>query len=419
MQMVDLHIKYPVNTYLWFNTRGHGTGADGTGTFISPVRGGGCSAGQVYSDGRNYYRMPYDMGGGIATDSRGYIWMCNASYSASNSVRILRSASTNATWTFNQQGLISGQSGTGSRVGYGLDVNLNSSGTGFMLITVSNAETGVLYIPVTADVLGSATKISIPDLGVNVRVRIVDATHFWIDGSNCPPKLVTVSSWSTAGITIRNFPSFIGGPNDGVRADVADFTFQSKRFLCMGTDIYNTGTPVGYSAKVFQLLDASVSPLSVSSPIGNGILGPLGTSTIMATSVTPHIVSCGAYVVENSTDRNLVHLYVSASSNGAMAYYMEEAPALILWNQWYCHFRTVNDQNGKRHYGTLHFTYLLEEASLPILLLPSSTKCAECRWHANNKLGATGLTNVLHRLLVDGTTFTPSGDLANAGNHLK
>ena len=414
--------KYPVNTYLWFNTRGHGTGADGTGTFISPVRGGGCSAGQVYSDGRNYYRMPYDMGGGIATDSRGYIWMCNASYSASNSVRILRSASTNATWTFNQQGLISGQSGTGSRVGYGLDVNLNSSGTGFMLITVSNAETGVLYIPVTADVLGSATKISIPDLGVNVRVRIVDATHFWIDGSNCPPKLVTVSSWSTAGITIRNFPSFIGGPNDGVRADVADFTFQSKRFLCMGTDIYNTGTPVGYSAKVFQLLDASVSPLSVSSPIGNGILGPLGTSTTIATSFTPHIVSCGAYVVENSTDRNLVHLYVSASSNGAMAYYMEEAPAFnIVGTNGIATSETVMTKTESATTGTLHFTYLLEEASAanPTFTIKHKN-VLNADWHANNKLGATGLTNVTCTgCSLSGTTFTPSGDLANAGKSLK
>ena len=39
-------------------------------------------------------------------------------------------------------------------------------------------------------------------------------------------------------------------------ADVADFTFQNKRFLCMGTDIYEE---YRYSAKVFQLMDASDS----------------------------------------------------------------------------------------------------------------------------------------------------------------
>ncbi|MDD3405990.1 MAG: InlB B-repeat-containing protein [Paludibacteraceae bacterium] len=414
--------KSPVNTYLWFNTRGYGTGADGTGT-ISPVRGGACSAGHVYSDGRNYYRMPMDIGGGIATDSRGYIWMCNASNSASNTVRILRSDAANATWTFNEIKVISGQSGTDSRVGYGLDVNLNSLGTGFMLITVSNAETGVLYIPVTKDVLGSATKISISGLGLNVRVRIVDATHFWIDGSDCPPKLVTVSSWSTGGITIRNFPSFSGGPNAGVRADVADFTFQDKRFLCMGTDIYNTGTPVGYSAKVFQLLDASVSPLSVSSPIGNGILGPLGTSTTMATSVTPHIVSCGAYVVENSTDRNLVHLYVSASSNGAMAYYMEEAPAFnIVGTNGIATSETVMIKTESATTGTLHFTYLLEEASADNPTFTIKHKNVQnADWHDNNKLGATNLTNVTcTNCTRSGTTFTvPSTGLGKAGKSLK
>jgi len=415
--------KSPINTYLWFNTRGYGTGTDGSvgsGT-ISPVRGGGCSAGQVYSDGRDYYRMPFDMGGGIATDSRGYIWMCNASYSASNTVRILRSQAANATWFFNQIGLISGQSGDGSRVGYGLDVNLNSSGTGFMLITVSNAATGVLYIPVTGDVLGSATKISIPNLGVNVRVRIVDATHFWIDGADTRPKLVTVTSWTTPTFTVAEFPLVTGGPNALVRADVADFTFQGKRFLCMGTDIYNTGNPVGYSAKVFQLLTAS--PLSVSSPIGNGILGPLGTSTTMATSTTPHIVSCGAYVVENETDRNLVHLYVSASANGAMAYYMEEAPVFnIVGTNGIATSETVMTKTESATTGTLHFTYLLEEASAANPTFTIKHKNVQnADWHDNNKLGATNLTNVTcTNCTRSGTTFTvPSTGLGKAGKSLK
>ena len=83
--------------------------------------------------------------------------------------------------------------------------------------------------------------------------------------------------------------------------------------------------------------------------------------------------------------------------------------------------RNGNDQNGKRHYRNVAFYVLVGRGfGCQSYFYHQAQKCAECRRHDNNKLGATGLTNVTCTgCSLSGTTFTPSGDLANAGKSLK
>ena len=93
---------------------------------------------------------------------------------------------------------------------------------------------------------------------------------------------------------------------------------------------------------------------------------------------------------------------------------------LILWNRPILPLRTGNDQT-KHHYGNVAFYVLLEEASAakPTFTIKHKN-VLNADWHANNKLGATGLTNVTCTgCSLSGTTFTPSGDLANEGESLK
>ena len=149
--------------------------------------------------------MPYDIGGGIGIDENGYFFVCNASYSTTNSCKIKVSRTAGSAYTYDVDAIPGlspaiTQPDGGTRVGYGIDVKRNSLGNGFLLITTSvssyekqEANTGVIYYPITGSdlaypELGTPKKLVIPNLGVGVRVRIIDDTHFWIDGANTRPK---------------------------------------------------------------------------------------------------------------------------------------------------------------------------------------------------------------------------------------
>ena len=370
--------------------------------------------------------MPYDIGGGIGIDENGYFFVCNASYSTTNSCKIKVSRTAGSVYTYDV-GSIPGlspattQSEGGTRVGYGIDVKRNSLGNGFLLITTSvssyekqEANTGVIYYPITGSdlaypELGTPKKLVIPNLGVGVRVRIIDDTHFWIDGANTRPKLVTVTSWTTPTFTVAEFPLVTGGPNATVRTDVADFNFKGERFVLMGTDYVN------HKAGVFKINSVTSTSISASNSIGE--IGPLNTG-----SIAPHIISCATGVIDNSTNRKEAHLYVNSPNSGAISYIMEEAPAFnIIGTNGFPTSETVMTKTESATTGTLHFTYLLEEASAanPTFTIKHKN-VLNADWHANNKLGATGLTNVTCTgCSLSGTTFTPSGDLANAGKSLK
>ncbi|MGI6471201.1 MAG: InlB B-repeat-containing protein [Paludibacteraceae bacterium] len=371
--------------------------------------------------------MPMDIGGGIAIDENGYFFVCNASYSTTNSCKIKVSRTAGSAYTYDV-GSIPGlspattQEKGGTRVGYGIDVKRNPLGNGFLLITTSvssystqEANTGVIYYPITGSdlaypVLGTPKKLVIPNLGVGVRVRIIDDTHFWIDGANTRPKLVTVTNWTTPTFTVAEFPVVTGGPNVTVRTDVADFNFKGERFVLMGTDYVN------HKAGVFKIDSVTSTSISASNSIGE--IGPLNTG-----SIAPHIISCATGVIDNSTNRKEAHLYVNSPNSGAISYIMEEAPAFnIIGTNGFPTSETNMTKVESSTTGTLNFTTIIEEVTADNPTFTIKHKNVQnADWHDNNKLGATNLTEVTcTNCTRSGTTFTvPSTGLGKAGKSLK
>lgn len=207
-------------------------------------------------------------GGDVAVDDNGAIYASNVIISAS-ALKVVKWATPTATPTL----FISTTAHTGSgtnRIGYGMDVRINSAGDGFIIMH-KNGTSAFLIWTITANVPTSQDP-TIITAGTAItdsyaRISIVDDNHFWVDGSIARPWLATITK---EGPAINATPTAISLTNLATRTDVntgvggmTEFSLNGKRYGIIAANNHSAVAPwnvePGHMARLQELQATGVA----------------------------------------------------------------------------------------------------------------------------------------------------------------
>lgn len=289
-------------------------------------------------------------GGDVAVDDNGAIYACNVIISAS--------ALTVAKWdneTATPVTFITTTAHTGSnanRIGYGMDVKINSSGNGFIIMHKNGTAdflvwTIVANVPVSQDpTIVTATGTTITE--AYARISIVDDTHFWVDGNAGLPLYCTI----TLG---EENPPAITAQRIATRTDInvgvggaAEFTLAGKRYGVFAVN--NHGTATGYQPKHHVLLqELQASGVGVNGAVLHKFPN-LGLGGITDAS---HFVEVITYVSGSTA-----YIYLMGGLNGIAAFKVQPAKT----------FSVTVPQGTEKVYITGSFTDKLWDITAPFEL---------------------------------------------------
>lgn len=266
-----------------------------------------------YLAGLNGFASTY--GGDIAVDDNGAIYASNVIISETGALMIAKWDSETSTTptifinTTNHTG-----ANTPNRIGYGLDVNIDASGNGWIVMHKGGTNNFLLWQieanePKTQDpLIVTSTGATITDQ--YTRISFVDATHFWVDGNVALPVLCTITALP------EELP-LIAGTRITTRSDInvgvggaAEFTLAGNRYAVFAGNNHSIvgAYQPGHHAVVQQL-----------AATGTGTSGPviakLPENGLGSTTDATHFVEAATYVANGEA-----FIYLLGGTNGIAAY---------------------------------------------------------------------------------------------------
>lgn len=169
-------------------------------------------------------------GGDVAVDDNGAIYMSNVTLGATGTTNVAKWDNETATPTL----FIFTVVGAVGRLGYGMDVKVDTSGNGFVIMHENG--TANFYIwTVVANTVPNQTPVQVVATGAVItdsyaRISIVDDTHFWIDGNTALPTYCTLTILpDEAPVIVAERIVTRLDMNVGV-AGATEFTYDGKRY---------------------------------------------------------------------------------------------------------------------------------------------------------------------------------------------
>ena len=191
-----------------------------------------------------------------------------------------------------------------------IDVYVDANNNGCVVAPRNNGD--IYYLPITAGVAGEwKTFTQTTGSKTQVRANIVDATHFWIDGTETLPVLVTLKSDLSAIESEKTLTSTM--INAGV-CGVEQFSVLGYNYLACATNNHSTTFDApNHSFVIFQLNDdGSITPV---------------TSYLPTQDWTPNTADSFQFLETNTVvNGSEITVYVCAGYNGLAAYKLSGFP---------------------------------------------------------------------------------------------
>jgi len=202
-------------------------------------------------------------GGDLSVDDNGAIYACNVIISAS-ALKIVKWSSEAATPTLFISTILHTGTGT-NRVGYGMDVKINTAGNGFIIMHKNGTANFLIWtvtnnIPTSQDPTIITATPAITDS--YARISIVDDNTFWFDGNVGLPNLCTITK---SGAEINSTPTSIAGTVISTRSDInpgvggtTEFSLEGKRYMVIAANNHGVTFSEGHMSRLQELESTGV-----------------------------------------------------------------------------------------------------------------------------------------------------------------
>lgn len=251
-------------------------------------------------------------GGDVAVDGNGAIYASNVIISASD-LKIVKWDNATATPTL----FISTTAHTGSgtnRIGYGMDVRVNSAGNGFIIMH-KNGTSDFLIWTITANVPTSQNPTIITAGTVitdsYARISIIDDNKFWVDGNIAKPWLATITKSGpeiNATPTAIALEAMVNGSVGVAPGGMTEFMLSGNRYGVIAANNHGATYPEGHIARL-QKLAATGAGVEVD------VIATLPTAGLGKTTDASHFVESVVHV--NGLD---AYIYTMGGFNGITAH---------------------------------------------------------------------------------------------------
>lgn len=275
-----------------------------------------------YLPGISGYVSQY--GGDVAVDDNGAIYACNVIISSSGILKIVRWANDAATPSTYISTTAHGGDGT-KRVGYGMDVKINTEGNGFIVMH-KNTTDEFLFWTITNNVPDSQDPITIKatfETGTIItdsysRISIINDNSFWFDGSGGLARLVAITKSGTA---INATPTALTYKTMNSRTDVyygvggaAEFNIGGLRHLVFAANNHGTTLTEGHMSRIQRLEPTGVG-------VSGAVIATLPSAGMGKTTDGSHFVKPIVFVKGNDA-----YIYLMGGFNGISAFKVTALP---------------------------------------------------------------------------------------------
>lgn len=273
-----------------------------------------------YLPGLSGFQSQY--GGDIAVDANGAIYASNVIISGTGALKVAKWSSESANPTLFISTTVF-NAGSSNRVGYGMDVRVDASGNGFLLMHRGGTPEFLVWkitnnVPDSQDpTIVFVSAAGLPMTDSYARISIVDDTHFWVDGNQSLPIYCTIKLGG--GI----MPTTINAERIANRSDIntgvggaTEFTLNGKRFGVFAGN--NHGSVAAHQPKhhaVIQELESTGVATS------GDVLGKIPENGLGGTTDYTHFVEIVTHVAGNDA-----YVYLMGGANGIAAFKVNYIP---------------------------------------------------------------------------------------------